>query len=186
MSLNHAILGFLNREPMTGYDLKTQCFDLSVSNFWSADQAQIYRTLEKLESSRLVESQLEFQSNRPNRKLFRITEEGRSELRHWLTTVQPLPVHREPFLVQLYFAEEIENAIIVNLLQDQKTKHEEQLRTYRNIQLENGQDEKTTRPYFLAAATLDLGILSEETYIKWIDNTIEAIQQMPDVNNSEE
>src|SRR5579875_1236367 len=44
MSLTHAILGFLNRQPMTGYDLKTQCFDISVAYFWPADQAQIYRT----------------------------------------------------------------------------------------------------------------------------------------------
>ena len=47
MSLGHAILGFLNREPMTGYDLKTRCFDDDAAHFWTADQAQVYRTLDR-------------------------------------------------------------------------------------------------------------------------------------------
>jgi len=49
MSLPHAILGFLREQPLTGYALKTQRFDVSVANFWPADQAQIYRTLDRLE-----------------------------------------------------------------------------------------------------------------------------------------
>ncbi len=48
MSLPHAILGFLREQPLTGYALKTQRFDVSVANFWPADQAQIYRTLDRL------------------------------------------------------------------------------------------------------------------------------------------
>ena len=44
MSLDHAILGFLNYKPLSGYDLK-KVFDSSVRHFWYADQSQIYRTL---------------------------------------------------------------------------------------------------------------------------------------------
>jgi len=44
MSLEYAILGFLNYHPYTGYDLK-KIFDNSVQHFWVADQSQIYRTL---------------------------------------------------------------------------------------------------------------------------------------------
>jgi PadR family transcriptional regulator, regulatory protein AphA len=47
MSLDYAILGFLNYHPYTGYDLK-KIFDSSVHHFWSADQSQIYRTLARL------------------------------------------------------------------------------------------------------------------------------------------
>jgi hypothetical protein len=45
MSLEFAILGFLNYQPYSGYDLK-KIFDTSVRHFWPADQSQIYRTLE--------------------------------------------------------------------------------------------------------------------------------------------
>ena len=35
-------------EPMTGYDLKTRCFDDAAGHLWTADQAQVYRTLDTL------------------------------------------------------------------------------------------------------------------------------------------
>ena len=47
MSLEYAILGFLNYLPLSGYDLK-KMFDTSVQHFWPADQSQIYRTLARL------------------------------------------------------------------------------------------------------------------------------------------
>ena len=47
MSLDHAILGFLALEPMSGYDLK-RVFDQSVQHFWPATQSQIYRSLGKM------------------------------------------------------------------------------------------------------------------------------------------
>jgi hypothetical protein len=40
MSLKHALLGFLNYGPHTGYELK-KVFDVSVAHFWSADEPDI-------------------------------------------------------------------------------------------------------------------------------------------------
>ena len=48
MTLKHAILGLLNYEPMTGYDLK-KTIDISINHFWPAVQSQIYTTLAKME-----------------------------------------------------------------------------------------------------------------------------------------
>jgi DNA-binding PadR family transcriptional regulator len=104
MSLPHAILGLLDITAMTGYDLKHQAFDSTISHFWQADQAQIYRTLNQLVEAGWVECTLEVQQERPNRKVHHITDAGRAELRRWLHLEQALPVHREPFLVQLFFA----------------------------------------------------------------------------------
>jgi DNA-binding PadR family transcriptional regulator len=47
MILARLVLGLLNLAPMTGYDLK-KVFDSSISHFWAADKAQIYRTLTAL------------------------------------------------------------------------------------------------------------------------------------------
>ncbi len=48
MPLEHAILAFIEFQPMTGYDLKKN-FDVSVAHFWSATQSHIYKSLEALE-----------------------------------------------------------------------------------------------------------------------------------------
>jgi len=39
MSLAHVILGLLQQQERTGYDLKTECFDDCISHLWPADQA---------------------------------------------------------------------------------------------------------------------------------------------------
>ena len=73
MSLEYAILGFLNYHPYTGYDLK-KVFDTSIHHFWPADQSQIYRTLARLTREGLTEMEKVPQDDRPDRKVYSITE----------------------------------------------------------------------------------------------------------------
>ena len=67
MSLAHAILSLLQQEEMTGYDLKTTCFDQCIAHLWPADQAQIYRTLDKLVEQGRITCTVEIQLAGPNR-----------------------------------------------------------------------------------------------------------------------
>jgi len=180
MSLPHAILGFLQEQPLTGYDLKTQCFDVSVANFWPADQAQIYRTLDRLEEQGWATSELEIQRERPNRKVYRITEAGRAELLRWLAAPQPLPVHREPFLVQLYFAAELPDETILSLLEGQVAAHEAQLRAYDEVPLPPLDDAGTDRALALARLTLEVGLRSERMYLDWLRDAIEHARRLPE------
>ena len=103
MSLKHALLGFLNYGPHTGYELK-KVFDISVAHFWSAELSQIYPTLKALETEGLVEMKVEVQADRPNRKVYSITDDGRRELGDWLGTPAEPDQVREPLLVKLFFA----------------------------------------------------------------------------------
>jgi len=75
MSLEFAILGFLHYHPYSGYDLK-KAFDASVRHFWPADQSQIYRTLGRLTEQGLAEMEVIEQTERPDRKVYHITQAG--------------------------------------------------------------------------------------------------------------
>lgn len=176
MSLAHAILGILQLEPLTGYDLKTKYFDDSIAHFWPADQAQIYRTLDKLADEGWVESRLEFQADRPNRKVYSITGEGRSELRGWLSSPQPLTVYRIPFLIQVFFAAELENAQIIAQMEAQLALHQERLAHYREIPLPPLGDPALTRRFTFQRLTLELGIATEESDIRWLEMAIEVVR----------
>jgi PadR family transcriptional regulator AphA len=88
MSLEYAILGFLNYHPYTGYDLK-KIFDTSVRHFWQADQSQIYRTLSRLTEHGYVEMEKVPQEDRPDRKVYHITQAGHAELIKWLSSPPP-------------------------------------------------------------------------------------------------
>ena len=94
MSLEFAILGFLNYHPYTGYDLK-KIFDSSVRHFWSADQSQIYRTLARLMDLSYVEMEKVVQEDRPDRKVYHITDSGRAELSKWLSGPPPMDEPRQ-------------------------------------------------------------------------------------------
>lgn len=137
-----------------------------------------------MESEKWVECQIEVQNDRPNRKLYCITNDGRAELGRWLETKQQLPVHREPFLVQLYFSEGVKTHTIVELLEHQKAMHEMQLREYKGIRSPTSTTHNVPREISLAATTLNLGIRTEEAYIEWIEETISIVRQLPDVDHT--
>ncbi len=185
MSLSHAILGLLQWRPMTGYELKTDYFDGSIAHFWPADQAQIYRTLDKMTEQGWVESQIEYQEDRPNRKIYTLTDAGRTELARWLTTFQPLPVNREPFLIQLFFANQLSNETIIDLLDAQLKAHQELLAHYEAIPLARLDDPDINREQALQRLTLELGLRIEQTYIDWIKASIEVVRKL-NANSAEE
>ena len=103
MSLEFAILGFLNYKPLSGYDLK-KLFDVSVRHFWYADQSQIYRTLTRLTSQGLVEVEVVEQTARPDRKVYYITSSGKQQLHRWLLQPPPMQQPHSAPLVQIFFS----------------------------------------------------------------------------------
>src|SRR5262245_14405063 len=185
MSLAHAILGILRDQPMTGYDLKTQCFDRSIAHFWPADQAQIYRTLDRMAADGWISSELEVQESRPNRKVHRLTDAGRAELARWLRTQQPLPSYREPFLIQLFFADALPNGAIEALLVRQRELHQERLAHYHAIPLPPLDDLTAERALALQRLTLELGIALEQAQIDWLDRARAVVAALPEGREGE-
>lgn len=186
MSLPHAILGLLTVTPMSGYDLKTQAFDSTVAQFWQADQAQIYRTLSAMADSGWVESTLEIQADRPNRKVYHITAAGREELRRWLHLKQPLPVHREPFLVQLFFAGQMENAAILEHIEHQRAAHQALLEQYQRIPMPPLGDPNLDRDRTFWRLTLELGMALEQAYLAWLDQCAQVVRGLEEKHGKTE
>ena len=175
MSLSHLILGFLQQEERTGYDLKTSCFDRCIAHLWRADQAQIYKTLDKLVEQGWVTCKVEIQSDRPNRKVYSVTEAGKAELMRWLEYPQPLPTVREPLLVQLFFASLLPNQAIIVLLEQQLAARRDKLAMCEDIELSMG-DLSASREQILQRLVLELVIRREQTYIDWLKTAMDVIR----------
>ena len=181
MPLSHAILGFLDYQPMSGYDLK-KFFDQSVAHFWSATQSHIYKALENLEDEGMVESQIIQQEGKPNRKQYKITKAGRAELRRWVSTPLPVEAKREAWLIQVFFAHNITNAEIASLFENRI----ERLRTslsqcrlaQKNID-ENSKKVDSKRLESLWQLTLDYGVNYFENEISWLERTLPVVQKLP-------
>lgn len=184
MSLAYVILGLLQQQEMTGYDLKTSCFDQCIAHLWPADQAQIYRTLDKLVEQGWITCKIEIQHDRPNRKVYSVTEPGKAEFARWLGTHQPLPTVREPMLVQLHFADQLPNESIIYLLEEQLAARSKKLAECEIIDLPSLGDESANREQVMQRLVLELLIRREQTYIDWLKIALNVItHQKPYASN---
>ncbi|NUT40532.1 MAG: PadR family transcriptional regulator [Thermoactinospora sp.] len=105
MSLRHAVLGLLAREPGSGYDLM-KLFDDSLRTVWPATQSQLYGELSRLADAGLVRVGA---SGGRGRKEYSITDAGRTELRTWLLS-GPSRGARSEMLLRLCFLGQVEPA----------------------------------------------------------------------------
>jgi len=183
MPISHAILGFLEYQPMSGYDLK-KFFDQSVAHFWSATQSHIYKALEKLEEEELVTSKIIQQEGKPNRKEYHITKAGRAELKKWLAAPLPLAPVREAWMIQLFFAHSLSNEEIAKLLEERK---KEILKVSDELDQARATIERNKasaapgieRMSALWQMTLDYGIDYYKSELAWLDKTLKRTPRLP-------
>ncbi|WP_410659253.1 PadR family transcriptional regulator [Amycolatopsis sp. lyj-112] len=179
--LRFALLGFLLRQPMTGYDLAT-AIRASIHFVWPAQLSQIYRTLSQLEDSGLVVSEVEPQQSRPDRRVYTATEAGRAAFGSWVSElVTELDPVRVPFMVRFFFSAS-------RPLEDTVT----QLRVMRDLHVNDRDRLAVELPGQIAEAEaltggteLDpliwdsvrrAGEMMAQTWVDWIDETIERLQ----------
>jgi DNA-binding PadR family transcriptional regulator len=102
MDIKSILLGFLTRQPLTGYDLKKR-FALSFSFFSGVSYGSIYPALKKMEREGLVTQQLKVQDGAPNRKVYSITPAGRKVFTEALTAPFHWEMPKNTFLTRLFF-----------------------------------------------------------------------------------
>ena len=95
--LRYLALGLLMKGPGHGYQLD-QILENEFQLIWKAGQTKLYLTLSDLEEEGLLSSTLEPQENRPARKVYQLTEEGKKEFLSWVT--DPVP-HMRAVRVEL-------------------------------------------------------------------------------------
>lgn len=115
MSINHAILGILSYEPMTGYDFK-KIMQESPFMYWSGNNNQIYKALVELLDEGYVTSEIYHQDSSPSKKVYTITDDGLAELKRWTQSAPEAPEIKKLFLVQLAWTEQSSSKAIENLL----------------------------------------------------------------------
>jgi PadR family transcriptional regulator AphA len=178
MSLEFAILGFLNYQPYTGYDLK-KIFDTSIRHFWPADQSQIYRTLARLTENGWAEMEKIPQDDRPDRKVYSITDAGRAELLRWLSGPPPMGEPRSAPLIQVFFAGQLSDAEVLEKFEGYAAVMRSILGLYDQVpgQLGPFQQEITSpREHFFWLLTLENGIANMRANLAWAESVIERIK----------
>ncbi len=115
MDLRSTILGLLDWQPASGYDLKRIISDSEVF-YWSGNNNQIYKSLLDMQREGLVTCREQEQENLPAKKIYTISEAGRQELQRSLLQAPQLPENHKNFLIQLAWAEQLSDAQVLELL----------------------------------------------------------------------
>jgi PadR family transcriptional regulator, regulatory protein AphA len=178
MSLEYAILGYLNYQPFSGYDLK-KIFDNSVRHFWYADQSQIYRTLARLTERGWAEVEVVEQTDRPDRKVYSITPAGREELHRWLAGPFPSDSPHSSPLIQVFFAGQLSDAEILEKFKQAAAMFRTTLDRYDQVPAQISDYTEivgSPRENYFWMLTLDLGIRNTKAQLEWAENVIRVIE----------
>lgn len=115
MSLHHVILGLLNREPLTGYEIKKIVQNTPFMH-WSGNNNQIYKAFAELLDEGLVAKEVQHQEGSPSKNIYTITAAGQNELKNWLVSVTDEPVFKKQILIKLALADRLTRGELENLL----------------------------------------------------------------------
>ena len=168
MAIKYAILGFLSWRALSGYDLK-KMFGDSLFLYWSGSNNQIYRTLVQLHKEGLVTSEIQHQESGPSKKIYTITEKGLFVLKEWVLSSPELPQLRNPFLIQLAWADQLNSDELDTLLEKYEHEVHMQLLMCREQRRRNQLNPaRTERETYLWHKISDNWITFYETELAWV------------------
>lgn len=179
-TLKYAILGLVNRNPLTGYDI-TKAFNEGLVEFWYAKHSQIYPELKKLTDEGLISYETVIQGEKLEKKLYTITEKGKKSLQKWLAKDDPLePTPKDIFRLKTYFCDEMDNNTLLKQFESALNKHSERLEFLENSMeelLKTKDVSKISSPSFGDYIVLNGAIMRERNYIDWLNDCIKKITQ---------
>lgn len=173
--LKYAMLGLINRKPISGYDIMKE-FNKGLVNFWTAKHSQIYPELKKLVEEGLLEFQVEITGEVLEKKMYSITEKGQKDFLDWLNQIEDIePTPKEVFRLRLYFANHMDKANYRKALKHHLGQREEKL-----VRLCKEKDDYKEIPEIESNAFGDYlvlkgAVLREEASIQWLKECLEII-----------
>lgn len=180
MSLKHGILGLLSYGSMTGYDVM-KLFSESLNFFWNTQTSQIYRELDTLEKKEWVTSEYVVQKDKPNKKVFTLSDDGRSELGCWLDkhSAKSTMKIRDEMTMRVFFASNGDRDILKKELIEYRKVNEEFFEKLKQSEGELDYREKLTgkngeKMYWLMA--IKRGYLTATANIQWVDECLELLE----------
>lgn len=184
MSLKHGLLGLLNYDSMTGYELDT-AFKDSLSFFWQAQTSQIYRELDTMEQNGWLTSERIIQNDKPNKRVYSISDSGKQELKSWLlspeTDIQKAMALRSAFLMRVFFAGETGDGHALQMLYAFREKCIETISSFRSVpeSIENYStmvDDSPQRMKYWEIAAM-FGEIYYQAEMEWVEKAIAILEE---------
>ena len=160
--MRYPVLASLAAAPAHGYQIKRGLEERFGTAVAPLNVGQVYTTLQRLQRDELVEeSELAAESGR-DRRVYRLTANGRRALEEWVGTASGPTRLRDDFFMKLVFAREIGLAEPAELIGRQRARYLGALRELEAL-LVGGDSDPTT------ALVIEGAALHMEADLKWLD-----------------
>ena len=171
MPIKRGLLSLLAREPMHGYQLRTE-FDAATGATWPLNVGQVYTTLSRLERDGLVEPLGE---SVEGRLAYRITDAGRVEVSSWFE--QPVPREgrpRDELAIKIALSLTTPGIDVRRVVQVQRTQTLRSLQEY--TRLKAGADPIADAAWLLVVEAM---IFQAEAEVRWLDHCETRVSALP-------
>ena len=169
-----AILGL---GELSGYDLSRNVAT-GIGMFWSPAQSGIYAVLPRLVEKGYATARTVEQERRPDKQVYRITDQGREALRRWIEFGPPEPDPAyNPFLLRVYFGAETTPEVVSGHVEARKREAEERIALLNELKPALGvTGTAASEPY--RRFVLDWGLEYYEAVIRWADATLAELRDI--------
>lgn len=164
------ILGFLLNDSLSGYEIGGM-IKQSTNYFWQESDASIYPALKLLARERLVSSESVYIGKR-RKEVFTITDAGREAFMEWFKKPPDQDLHREEFLLKLFFTSETTKEQMQYHCDRRLGELKEIRENYKKIE-EFLKQQLPQKTYWLK--TLQMGLAHLELDIAWLQEQHEDI-----------
>lgn len=168
-TLQYIILGMLQDDKKTGYDIKT-AFTTEIGEFWQAKHSQIYPELSKLTKKGWIDFQTEIVGTKLEKKVYSLTKTGRMALLEWINEpLTELPTNKDEFVLKLYFIRSIGDQRLPEMIQQQIDLHQKKLEHLEDRKIAVFPDKKIKENYGHYLILMH-AIHREEEYLSWLES----------------
>ncbi|MBC9715086.1 PadR family transcriptional regulator [Streptomyces sp. TRM66268-LWL] len=184
MALRHAVLAALLDEELSGYQL-AKSFDLGVANFWHALPQQLYAELAKLEADGLVSGREVVQETRPNKRLFKVTDEGLAELERFAESSAKPSMLRDDLAVKVQSSDLVDTAAVIVQLRERAEFARAKIALFESLLLKF-RGERSEEAYLREGERIGPyltclgGLVFERGYLEWCERIAGILQARRD------
>ena len=175
VTVRHALLALLCEGPKYGLRLREE-FELRTGEVWPLNVGQVYTTLQRLERDGLIESDSS-ESESPQQRGYRITEEGRREVDGWLRTPPSVVPPRDELVIKVLVALGVPGVDVATVLQSHRRRLVELMQTYTRLKEDALDDVRV-------ALVVDAELFRLDALIRWLDSAdarVRALATAPSV-----
>lgn len=170
----YIILGLLNHEDLSGYDIKKR-IDVSLKHFWDLSYGQIYPTLKQLLEDGYIHKVEVTKEAGPERITYSISEKGKLYLVQWLKESSEEDKLRSEMLLKLFFSSLIEREDVIHAINEfaVKSHNKAQLFSAFEDQLTAVMKDNDDHVYYYLSVLFGKKLM--KAYIDWSEEATEIL-----------